>query len=107
MNITQPNADVFRAVSDPTRRAILDLLEEGEKTVTELTQPFPISQPALSQHLSVLKRAGVVTVRRDGRFSFYQLNPVPLKVIYDWVGHYERFWRQRLDRLGDYLEKRK
>ena len=93
--------DIFRAISDPTRRAILDLLENGERTVSELGEPFPISQPALSQHLKVLREAGVVTLRRDGRFRLYRLDPVPLKEIHDWVGHYERFWTEKLDRLGD------
>lgn len=85
-------ADVYRAISDPTRRKILDLLGEGEKTVSELGKSFPISQPALSQHLRILREAGIVTTRRVGRFRSYGIDPAPLKEIHDWVGHYRRLW---------------
>ena len=100
MKNAPPSADTFRAVSDPTRRAILDSLERGEKSVNELGRPFQISQPALSQHLRVLRNAGLVTIRRDGRFRYYRLEPAPLKELYDWVEHYRKFWTGKLDRLG-------
>ena len=97
--------DVFRAVSDGTRREILGLLSDGEKTVSSLGESFAISQPALSQHLRVLRGAGLVSTRRAGRFRYYQLEPERLREIHDWVAYYERFWTERLDRLGEYLDK--
>jgi DNA-binding transcriptional ArsR family regulator len=105
MTTATPNLDPFRAVSDPTRRAILDLLEDGEKSAKELGSPFRISQPALSQHLRVLRNAGLVTTRRDGRFRYYRLEPARLKEVHDWVKHYRKFWTGRLDQLGRYLER--
>ncbi|NNE43146.1 MAG: winged helix-turn-helix transcriptional regulator [Gemmatimonadetes bacterium] len=96
---------VLRAASDPTRRAVLDLLGEGERSVSELQKSFRISQPALSQHLRVLREAGLVSQRQEGRFRLYRLEAAALREIHDWVAHYERFWSKKLDRLGDYLEK--
>lgn len=100
----QPSLDTFRAISDPTRRAILDALASGERAVGELGEHFPISQPALSQHLRVLRDAGLVAPRRDGRRRLYRLRPEPLRAVYDWVAHYERFWDAKLDALGAYLD---
>ncbi len=81
-------ADVFRAISDPTRRAILDLLNERERSVTDLLQPFRMTQPAISQHLGVLRRAGLVRSKRVGRGSFYRVEKRPLQRVYDWVAPY-------------------
>ena len=92
--------DVFRAVADPTRRAILDFLEGGETAVHELVTLFTMSQPALSKHLRVLLRTGLVTVRRVGRERFYRLEANRLKEVADWVLRYEGFWGEKLDRLG-------
>jgi DNA-binding transcriptional ArsR family regulator len=80
---------VFRAVADPTRRALLDLLFEGDHSVNELRVRFPISQPAISQHLGVLRRAGLVRARRDGRRRVYQLDAQPISEIYRWAINYK------------------
>ncbi|MEO0455394.1 MAG: metalloregulator ArsR/SmtB family transcription factor [Cyanobacteria bacterium P01_A01_bin.114] len=98
------NADVFAAIADPTRRLLLDRLRAGEQPVKQLAAPFDISMPAISQHLSILCNVGLVTQRRSGRQRFYQLNPVPLKQVSDWVAYYEHFWQDKLASLGDYLE---
>lgn len=95
---------VFRAIADPNRRALVDLLANGERAVWELLAHFDISQPALSKHLRILREAGLVTLTRVGREHRYRLEAARLRVVYDWVGHYQRFWEQRLDRLGDYLD---
>jgi len=96
--------DAFRAIGDPTRRAILDLLSDGERPVNDLVARFNMSQPALSQHLKVLREAGLVTPRKEGRRRLYRIEPAPLREVYDWVRHYERFWADKLDALGRYLD---
>lgn len=98
------DASPFRAVADPTRRRILDLLAAEERSVNELLRQFAISQPALSQQLKVLREAGLVVVRREGKRRVYALDPRPLRQIHDWVGHYERFWTDKLDALGRFLD---
>ena len=98
------DANPYRAVADGTRRRILDVLADGERSVNELLEGFAISQPALSQHLKVLRDAGLVTVRREGRRRIYALDPRPLRQIRDWVAHYERFWDEKLDALGQFLD---
>lgn len=97
--------DTFRAIADPTRRAVLDLLSEGERKVNDLVGRFRMTQPAMSQHLRVLRRAGLVTHRRAGRERIYRIRPVELKPVADWVGPYERFWKRKLNALGEFLEK--
>ncbi len=104
MSRTAGSADVSTAIADPTRRAILDLSSQGEQPVKQIAKPFPMSLPANSQHLSVLCEAELVTQRREGRQRFYRLNPEPLKQVSDWVNHYEQFWPEKLDVLGNYLE---
>ena len=104
MSRTASNANVYNAIADPTRRAILDLLRQGEQPVKQIAQPFAMSLPAISQHLSVLYEAGLVTQRKEGRKRYYRLNPEPLKQVSDWVNYYEQFWQEKLDVLGDYLE---
>lgn len=100
-----PSEDVYRAVADPTRRALLDSLREGERSASELGRPFAISQPALSQHLRVLREAGLVSRRRAGRQQLYRLQAGPLAELYDWVAHYEGFWSERFARLHRYLDE--
>ncbi len=95
--------DVFRAISDPSRRAILDHLREGEMTVGDLVARFAMTQSAISQHLRILRDSRLVQVQKDGRLRRYRLNCKPLLEIYDWVAHYERFWQQKLDALDDFL----
>jgi DNA-binding transcriptional ArsR family regulator len=96
---------VFRAVSDPTRRAILSMLAEGERSAGDLHAPFAMSQPAVSRHLRVLREAGLVGERAAGRQRIYALRPEPLRSVADWVGHYERFWVDRLERFGAALDR--
>jgi DNA-binding transcriptional ArsR family regulator len=83
--------DIFQAIADPTRRALLDRLRDGEQPVKQLAEPFAMSLPAISQQLQVLCAAGLVTQRREGRQRLYQLNPAPLKQVSEWVAHYEKF----------------
>jgi len=97
--------DVFRAISDPTRRALLDLLESRELPVTALVERFKVSQPAISQHLRVLRESGLVSERRQGRQRLYRLEPTPLRGAYDWLAHYRHFWTGKLDALGEHLRR--
>jgi DNA-binding transcriptional ArsR family regulator len=99
-----PSRDVFAAVGDATRRRVLDLLSRGELPVRRIAAPFSMSRPAISQHLRILLRAGLVQVRRDGRDRYYRLRATPLRRIHDWVSHYERFWRGKLTALGEFLD---
>ena len=97
-------ATVYRAIADPTRRSILDLLRAGERAVVDLLGHFDFSQPALSKHLKVLRDAGLVRMRKVGRERRYRVDAKGLRAVHDWVGHYERFWNEKLDRLGDVLD---
>jgi DNA-binding transcriptional ArsR family regulator len=94
---------LFQTLADPTRLAIFEQLSRGESTVSALTQRFPISQPAVSQHLAVLRRCGLVAHRRDGRSAIYHARPEGLAPLTDWLNHYRAFWPERLDRLKDLL----
>lgn len=95
----------FAALADPTRRAILARLTEGDSTVGDLASPFEISRPAISKHLRVLERAGLVRRARDGRLSRCGLNASPLREAADWVEQYRQFWERQLDALARYLEE--
>jgi DNA-binding transcriptional ArsR family regulator len=105
MNVTELPADVFRAVSDPTRRQMLELLRSGEHTAAELAAPFDMSQPAISQHLRVLRETGLVDVRKEGRHRVYSLDPAPLREVFDWAQYFEGFWRKGLSALGRELDR--
>ena len=94
----------FSALADPTRRAILARLISGEAFVTELAEPFDMSLPAVSKHLKVLERAGLIARGRDAQWRPCRLQASPLKDVADWVEHYRRFWEESLDRLDDYLQ---
>jgi DNA-binding transcriptional ArsR family regulator len=96
-------SSVFSALADPTRRAILARLIEGHASVNELAEPFDISLPAVSKHLKVLERAGLISRGREAQWRPCRLTANPLKDVADWVEHYRRFWTQSLDRLEDYL----
>ncbi len=100
-----PAVDVFRAVSSPTRRALLDKLSSREQTVQRLAASFQTTLPAVSQHLTILRRAGLVTVRRAGRRRVYRLNAEPLRDVMVWLQAYERFWVARLQALGEDLKR--
>lgn len=99
------SADIFQAIADPTRRALLDRLKDGEQPVKQLASAFEMTLPAISQHLQVLSEAGLVQMRKVGRQRLYRLNPAPLKEVSDWVTDYEQFWQEKLDALGSYLEE--
>jgi DNA-binding transcriptional ArsR family regulator len=98
------SADVFRAVADIHRRTLLDTMSLGEAAVGDLATAAHLSYSAVSQHLTILREAGLVERRRTGRHIFYRLVPDPLQEIHTWTGHYERFWRQRLGRLKRILD---
>ena len=99
-------ADLFRTLADPTRRAMFERLAgEGELSVGDLVAGAGVSQPAVSQHLAVLRQAGLVTERRDGRFVRYAAAPEGLKPLVDWMAVYAGFWRRRFDLLEDLLNR--
>ena len=97
----------FAALADPTRRAILARLVTGGASVTELAEPFEISLPAISKHLKVLERAGLIARGREAQWRPCRLEAGPLKKVADWVDGYRRFWEESFDRLDDYLYKLK
>lgn len=99
------SADIFRALADPTRRAVFERLADGEMSVGELKAGFPISQPAISQHLAALRGAGLVTERREGRFSYYRVDPAGLAPLVDWIDRYRSFWPERIERLKGLLKE--
>jgi DNA-binding transcriptional ArsR family regulator len=98
------SAAVFRAVADPTRRAILDMLLDGERTVGEIAEGFVVSRPAVSKHLRVLRGARLVRARREGRQRLCALDPEPLRVVDAWLDGYRREWQSRLARLKRHVE---
>jgi DNA-binding transcriptional ArsR family regulator len=95
----------FAALADPTRRAILARLVSGKVSVTELAEPFEMSLPAVSKHLKVLERAGLIARGREAQWRPCRLEAGPLKDAADWLEHYRRFWEQSFDRLDDYLRE--
>ncbi len=96
--------NAFAALSDPTRRAIVDRLAEGPSRVTDLAKPFDMSLNAVSKHLKVLERAGMLKRVRKGREHLLELRPAPLREVAKWTARYEQFWNDRLDRLEQFLE---
>jgi DNA-binding transcriptional ArsR family regulator len=98
-------ADIFRALADPTRRAVFERLIAQEMSVSELKAGFAISQPAVSQHLAALRAAGLVQERREGRFAFYRADPKGLAPLVDWVDRYRSFWPERIERLKDVIKR--
>jgi DNA-binding transcriptional ArsR family regulator len=100
-------SETFGALADPTRRAILARLASGEASVTELSEPFAMSMPAISKHLKVLERAGLIARGRQAQWRPCRLQAAPLEDVAGWVEHYRRFWEQSLDRLNDYLKELK
>src|ERR1700736_6198793 len=95
----------FAALSDPTRRAILARLAKGETSVTDLAEPFEMSLPAISKHLKVLERAGLIARGREAQWRPCRLEAAPLKDAAKWIEHYQRFWEQSFDRLENYLRE--
>jgi len=100
-----PLSLTLSALADPTRRAIVARLAQGEATVSELAAPFAMSMPAVSKHLRVLERAGLVEQGRDAQFRPRRLRPDPLREIDGWLEHYRRYWDESLDRLDVYLKE--
>lgn len=95
---------IFQALADPSRRAIFESLTQGEAAVKDLTARFEISQPAVSQHLATLRKAGLVAGRRQGRCVYYRVEPRGLEPLVGWIAHYRAFWTERVDRLEQLLE---
>jgi len=102
---TDPLSTTFAALADPTRRAILARLARGEATVTELAAPFDMSLPAVSKHLKVLQRAGLVEQGRQAQWRPCRLHGEPLRGVADWLSHYRRFYDESFDRLDEYLRE--
>lgn len=100
-----PLSATFAALADPTRRAILARLAAGETTVSELAQPFEMSMPAVTKHLKVLQRAGLITQTRQAQWRPCKLAPQPLREVADWVEQYRQLWEARFDQLEDYLRE--
>jgi DNA-binding transcriptional ArsR family regulator len=100
-------AKLMRALGDETRLAIFESLSRGEQTVTQLTSQFNVSQPAISQHLRVLKQCRLVRKRREGRFAHYVASPEELQPIVHWLAHYQEFWPQKLQKLKTVLKENK
>jgi DNA-binding transcriptional ArsR family regulator len=100
-----PLSTTFAALADPTRRAILARLASGEASVTQLAEPFEMSMPAVSKHLKVLERAGLIARGREAQWRPCRLQAAPLRDAADWVEDYRRFWEQSFDRLDDYLRE--
>jgi DNA-binding transcriptional ArsR family regulator len=98
-------SSTFAALADPTRRAILARLALGESSVTELAEPFRMSMPAVSKHLKVLERAGLIARGREAQWRPCRLEAAPLESAARWIEEYRRFWEESLDRLEDYLKK--
>lgn len=96
---------VLAALSDPTRRAILERLASGEATVTELAEPFAMSLPAISRHLKVLERAGLIERGREAQWRPCRIKTEPLKDVSDWLEHYRHFWEESFERLDEYLQE--
>jgi len=102
--VTYSSEAAFGALADPTRRAVLDLLRAGTRPAGEIARAFPVSRPAISKHLRVLRRAHLVEERREGRNRFYQLNPEPLKAVDSWLEQYRSFWTASLTNLKSFVE---
>jgi DNA-binding transcriptional ArsR family regulator len=97
-------SETFHALSDPTRRAILARLSQGETSVKELSTPFAMSAPAITKHLKVLERAGLIARGREAQWRPCRLVAAPLRDAATWIVEYRRFWEERLDRVGEYLD---
>ena len=107
MGYVAADQDPFRAIADPNRRLMLDAMMTGEQTVGQLTDLVKLRQPTVSQHLQVLRFAGLVSERREGRNSFYAVRPAELAAVADWLEKYRAFWTDRLDALEAHLQKKK
>jgi DNA-binding transcriptional ArsR family regulator len=103
-SVTYSPEATFQALADPTRRAVLDLLRRGSQPAGAIAAAFPVSRPAISKHLRLLRRAHLVQEHREGRHRVYQLNPEPLRAIDHWLDQYRRFWSANLTSLKAFVE---
>jgi DNA-binding transcriptional ArsR family regulator len=103
-SVTYSAATTFHALADPTRRAVLDLLRNGEQPAGNIANAFPVSRPAISKHLRQLRKARLVVEHRRGRHRLYQLNPEPLRAVDSWLEQYRRFWEMNLSNLKSFVE---
>jgi len=103
-SVTYPSEATFQALADPTRRAVLDLLRRGSQPAGTIAGAFPVSRPAISKHLRLLRRAHLVREHREGRHRVYQLNPEPLRAVDSWLNQYRRFWSANLASLKAFVE---
>jgi DNA-binding transcriptional ArsR family regulator len=103
-SVTYSPEATFNALADPTRRAVLDMLRQGSQAAGQIARAFPISRPAISKHLSLLRRAHLVEERREGRHRVYQLNPAPLQAVDSWIEQYRVFWKTSLSSLKAFVE---
>jgi DNA-binding transcriptional ArsR family regulator len=106
-SVTHRGDAVFGALADPTRRAVLDLLRYEELPAGRIARAFPVSRPAISKHLRLLRRARLVEERRDGRRRLYRLNPEPLKAVDSWLTGYRAFWESSLTNLKGFVERQR
>ena len=104
LSVTYSREAAFHALADPTRRAVLDLLRQGRQPAGQIARAFPVSRPAISKHLRLLRRAHLVSERREGRNRFYQLNAGPLKAVDSWLEQYRVFWQASLTNLKAFVE---
>jgi len=101
------SAQIFRALADPTRLAVFEAVVGQELSVSELTERFEVSQPAISQHLARLRNCGLVSLRREGKQAFYRADPEGIRPMIDWLNHYRAFWKAKLPRLESLLKEMK
>ena len=102
---THPLDAIFAALADPTRRSMLEMLARAEHRVTELARPFAMSLPAVSKHLRVLEKAGLIRRQRDGRVHRVTIEAAPMQEASAWIAHYQKFWEGQLDSLARYLDE--
>ena len=103
-SVTYSPEATFQALADPTRRAVLDLLRRGSQPAGQIAEAFPVSRPAISKHLRLLRRAHLVREHREGRHRVYQLNPEPLRAVDSWIEQYRAFWTASLNNLKAFVE---
>jgi DNA-binding transcriptional ArsR family regulator len=103
-SVTYSSEATFQALADPTRRAVLDLLRRGSQPAGQIATAFPVSRPAISKHLRLLRRAHLVQEHREGRHRVYQLNAEPLRAVDGWIEQYRTFWTQNLNSLKAFVE---
>jgi|SRR5580704_15092836 DNA-binding transcriptional ArsR family regulator len=104
-SVTYSPEATFSALADPTRRAVLELLRQGSQPAGRIAQAFPVSRPAISKHLRLLRRAHLVQERREGRHRLYQLNAEPLRAVASWLDQYRSFWQTSLTSLKSFVER--